>query len=30
MDDLLYVGVIVISFGLLWAFARGCEVLGRQ
>jgi hypothetical protein len=30
MNDLLYVGVVVISFALLWAFARGCEVLRKQ
>lgn len=29
MGDLLFVGVTVISFGVLWAFARGCEALRK-
>ncbi len=27
MDDLLYLGVAVIAFALLWAFAWACEAL---
>jgi hypothetical protein len=30
MGDVLFVGIAVVSFLLLWAFARGCEVLRRQ
>jgi hypothetical protein len=27
MDDLLYIGVTLGAFGLLWAFVRGCAAL---
>jgi len=30
MGDLLYIGVVIISFGLLGAFAWACEALRRQ
>jgi hypothetical protein len=30
MNDLLYVGVAIVSFALLWAFAKGCETLRKQ
>ena len=29
MGDLFFVGVAVITFGVLWAFARGCEALRK-
>ncbi len=30
MGDLLYAGVAIVSFAILWAFLKGCEVLRRQ
>jgi hypothetical protein len=30
MDDLFYIGVVIIAFALLGAFARACEALRRQ
>jgi hypothetical protein len=30
MGDLLYVGVVIVSFAILWAFVKGCDVLRRQ
>jgi hypothetical protein len=30
MADLLYVGVAIVSFAILWAFAKGCDLLRRQ
>jgi hypothetical protein len=30
MDDLLYLGVVLVSFAALWAFARACDGLRRS
>lgn len=30
MGDLLYVSIVIVSFAILWAFLKGCEVLRRQ
>ena len=30
MADLFFVGVVIIAFGLLGAFARACEALGKE
>jgi nitrogen fixation-related uncharacterized protein len=30
MDDLLYLGVTVVAFIILWAFVWGCEALRKQ
>lgn len=29
MDDLLYLAITVVAFGLLWAFVQACAALGR-
>jgi hypothetical protein len=29
MDDVLYLGVVVAAFGLLWAFVQGCAALRK-
>jgi hypothetical protein len=30
MDDVLYLGITVLAFAILWAFVQGCEALRRQ
>jgi hypothetical protein len=30
MADVLYLGVVVVSFAILWAFAKGCDLMRRQ
>ncbi len=30
MDDLLYLGITIVAFIILWAFVRGCEALSKQ
>jgi hypothetical protein len=30
MGDLLYVGIVIVAFAILWAFIQGCDVLRRQ
>ena len=30
MADVLYIGVAIVSFAILWAFVKGCDVLRRQ
>ena len=29
MDDLMYIGIVVVSFLLTWGLMRLCEILGE-